>query len=412
MKQKKIKPKGARSYANGGGMEMFSSLLGAAAPALGAVNPLLGGAVTALPALLNAYQNYKDKRETVVTGTPGNYRTGGTMNNYAVGGPIPLQSQKAFADKLQNLKAIQQAKIDSEHDPSIPGMVPIPGSAQFTGPSVNGQIRPGVPAPFNPANPVDMAPDTPERTALLRTYQEKYNTDKKLAQMRGYQSEYDTEKGRANAQMGYDLGPLSNEAYAAAKNARDGAALGPLSNEAYAAAKNARDWGPLSNEVYAGKNARNWGPLSNEVYAGNKGAQDAAATATLTPGVNPTTAAAKVLPTATAPRGYDSSGRPVLSVGSRGQEVENLQKFLKEKGFYQDGAVDQIYGRKTEAAVKAYQESLANQGKKITVDGIIGDETRAALSETAGDQTWAAPGTPPPVRRREKKDSGDTQTPP
>ena len=161
----------------------------------------------------------------------------------------------------------------------------------------------------------------------------------------------------------------------------------------------------------------NWGPLSNEVYVGNKGAQDAAATATLTPGVNPTTTAAttaaKVLPTATAPRGYDSSGRPVLSVGSRGQEVENLQKFLKEKGFYQDGAVDQIYGRKTEAAVKAYQESLANQGKSI-----IGDETRAALSETAGDQTWAAPGTPPPVGRGgnrgnvENKGSGDTQTPP
>lgn len=61
---------------------------------------------------------------------------------------------------------------------------------------------------------------------------------------------------------------------------------------------------------------------------------------------------------------------PVLSrMGSRGDEVRRIQTKLKSLGFY-SGAVDGIYGAKTQSAVKKFQSSVG-----ITADGIAGPKT-------------------------------------
>lgn len=66
----------------------------------------------------------------------------------------------------------------------------------------------------------------------------------------------------------------------------------------------------------------------------------------------------------------------VLKRDSRGGSVKSAQKMLQSMGLYQ-GALDGIYGPKTEQAVKRYQQS---QG--LRVDGVIGPNTWGALSGT------------------------------
>ncbi len=48
----------------------------------------------------------------------------------------------------------------------------------------------------------------------------------------------------------------------------------------------------------------------------------------------------------TSPRGYEESGKTIMSMGSRGKEVIELQKELKKRGLY-SGAIDGVYGAKT-----------------------------------------------------------------
>lgn len=72
----------------------------------------------------------------------------------------------------------------------------------------------------------------------------------------------------------------------------------------------------------------------------------------------------------TAGSGQDQEIVEVLSkLGSRGDEVRNIQKKLKELGFY-NGNIDGIFGTKTQTAVKNFQRSVG-----ITVDGIAGSKT-------------------------------------
>lgn len=59
--------------------------------------------------------------------------------------------------------------------------------------------------------------------------------------------------------------------------------------------------------------------------------------------------------------------------GSRGTEVRTIQDKLKRWGYY-TGSVDGIYGSKTVAAVKKFQ-----QKNGLTVDGIAGPKTLNAL---------------------------------
>lgn len=63
-----------------------------------------------------------------------------------------------------------------------------------------------------------------------------------------------------------------------------------------------------------------------------------------------------------------------LMFGMSGSEVKTLQAKLNEKG-YDCGAVDGIFGPKTDRAVKNYQRAMG-----LEVDGIVGPKTWAALN--------------------------------
>ena len=80
-----------------------------------------------------------------------------------------------------------------------------------------------------------------------------------------------------------------------------------------------------------------------------------------------------------------------IGYGSQGSEVTELQKLLNSNGY--NLATDGIYGDKTMAAVKDYQ-----QKNSLDVDGIVGDNTWGALTGTNATQ-------PPPS-------TGATATPP
>lgn len=63
----------------------------------------------------------------------------------------------------------------------------------------------------------------------------------------------------------------------------------------------------------------------------------------------------------------------MLKQGSKGEAVTALQKKLAAQGI-NPGPVDGVFGPKTEAAVKRYQERSG-----LTSDGIAGPKTLAAL---------------------------------
>lgn len=66
-----------------------------------------------------------------------------------------------------------------------------------------------------------------------------------------------------------------------------------------------------------------------------------------------------------------------ISYGSTGSDVTELQKQLKNNG-YTDLAVDGIFGTKTQAAVKDYQ-----QKNGLAVDGIVGTNTWGSLTKAS-----------------------------
>lgn len=72
---------------------------------------------------------------------------------------------------------------------------------------------------------------------------------------------------------------------------------------------------------------------------------------------------------------------PTLRRGSRGDEVVYLQKLLNAERFSVEISVDGIFGRATEALVKTFQED-----RGLTVDGVVGPMTWAALKGNAGIQ--------------------------
>jgi peptidoglycan hydrolase-like protein with peptidoglycan-binding domain len=69
-----------------------------------------------------------------------------------------------------------------------------------------------------------------------------------------------------------------------------------------------------------------------------------------------------------------------LRMGSRGVEVARLQQLLLDHGYDPKG-VDGIFGKNTDAAVRAFQKA-----KKLTVDGIVGPQTWTALLDNATEQ--------------------------
>ncbi|MGN1195434.1 MAG: spore cortex-lytic enzyme [Acutalibacteraceae bacterium] len=69
------------------------------------------------------------------------------------------------------------------------------------------------------------------------------------------------------------------------------------------------------------------------------------------------------------PETEESTVYTLSKLGSRGEEVRQIQTKLKALGYYK-GAVDGIYGTDTRNAVKAFQKNCG-----ITVDGIAGPKT-------------------------------------
>ncbi|BAZ49779.1 hypothetical protein NIES4103_23910 [Nostoc sp. NIES-4103] len=63
-----------------------------------------------------------------------------------------------------------------------------------------------------------------------------------------------------------------------------------------------------------------------------------------------------------------------LRIGSKGDDVEFLQRFLNADDFG-PLAEDGVFGSKTEAAVKKYQSS-----RGLTADGIVGPKTWACIT--------------------------------
>lgn len=69
------------------------------------------------------------------------------------------------------------------------------------------------------------------------------------------------------------------------------------------------------------------------------------------------------------------------SLGSRGQEVRQIQRKLQNLGFY-SGSVDGVYGTATQKAVRNFQKSCG-----ITADGIAGPKTLLYLGLGSGTST-------------------------
>ena len=73
---------------------------------------------------------------------------------------------------------------------------------------------------------------------------------------------------------------------------------------------------------------------------------------------------------------YETEESAVLKIGSSGTQVRTLQTKLNNWG-YDAGTVDGIFGSKTQAAVKRFQ-----QKNGLVADGIVGSRTAAALGMT------------------------------
>jgi len=84
-----------------------------------------------------------------------------------------------------------------------------------------------------------------------------------------------------------------------------------------------------------------------------------------------------------------------LRRGAEGPEVKQLQDALVKLGHMTQEQVATgpgVFGPKTEAGLKAFQQS-----RGITVDGAYGPQSRQALSQALGGQSAPAPSTPGPV---------------
>ncbi len=80
------------------------------------------------------------------------------------------------------------------------------------------------------------------------------------------------------------------------------------------------------------------------------------------------------------------SKHPVLSEGSSGQDVANLQRYLNEIGYGHDPrsdkylTVDGKFGSLTKAAVIRLQQDAKSNGSYLgKIDGIVGPQTWAVI---------------------------------
>jgi N-acetylmuramoyl-L-alanine amidase len=76
-----------------------------------------------------------------------------------------------------------------------------------------------------------------------------------------------------------------------------------------------------------------------------------------------------------------------LTVGMTGENVTELQKWLKNQGFY-TGAIDGEFGNYTEQAVKAFQQYVG-----IKEDGIVGNISRQSMKDLVNGNIQISTGT-------------------
>jgi len=91
---------------------------------------------------------------------------------------------------------------------------------------------------------------------------------------------------------------------------------------------------------------------------------------------------------------------PTLKKGSKGQAVKDLQEALKEAGITPGpGAIDGIFGKQTELAVKAFQTVFG-----LEPDGIVGPITWLNIDEADKSEPLLKKGSKGlPVRRLQKR---------
>ncbi len=80
---------------------------------------------------------------------------------------------------------------------------------------------------------------------------------------------------------------------------------------------------------------------------------------------------------------YAESTQALSRIGSRGQEVRQIQQKLRELGLY-SGSVDGVYGTATQKAVRQFQKNCG-----ITVDGVAGPKTLLYLGLGSGSSSSA-----------------------
>ena len=78
---------------------------------------------------------------------------------------------------------------------------------------------------------------------------------------------------------------------------------------------------------------------------------------------------------------YAETRQTLSQLGSRGQEVRQIQQKLRQLGFY-SGSVDGVYGTATQKAVRQFQKNCG-----ITADGIAGPKTLLYLGLGSGSNS-------------------------
>ena len=79
----------------------------------------------------------------------------------------------------------------------------------------------------------------------------------------------------------------------------------------------------------------------------------------------------------------EAAGVAILRQGSKGGEVKEVQRRLKEWGYY-NGKIDGVYGAGTRSAVIAFQKKNG-----LTADGVVGKSTYKALGMNSSYQVLA-----------------------
>ncbi len=85
------------------------------------------------------------------------------------------------------------------------------------------------------------------------------------------------------------------------------------------------------------------------------------------------------------PQPVQEPAQDILQLGARGSQVSTLQESLAVAGFR--SGVNGIFDEATQNAVKRFQ-----QAKGLTVDGVVGSQTRAALPAIGGAEPLSALG--------------------